>query len=189
MPNASRRKARPLPSAPPAEQRAPRRPAPPPVVVEEVREPSRIPAVGVVGVVGTIAVLGALLLLRPSGAGGADALGGRPGPTKVILGPPAPGGIGLAGAAGTTDGDPVQTPYGTVQVRITVAGGRITDIVALALPDGDRRTRRISQIAGPMLHDETLSAQSANINTISGATYTSGGYIRSLQSALDKAGR
>jgi uncharacterized protein with FMN-binding domain len=81
----------------------------------------------------------------------------------------------------------VRTPYGTVQVQITVSGGSISDVQALQLPNDRSYSRRISQVVGPILHDETLQAQSSRIQLISGATYTSTGYAMSLQSALDQA--
>jgi uncharacterized protein with FMN-binding domain len=74
-----------------------------------------------------------------------------------------------------------------VQVRITVSGGRISDITALQLPTDRRRSQQISQYAGPILRSEAIAAQSASIDTVSGATYTSQGYEQSLQSALDQA--
>jgi uncharacterized protein with FMN-binding domain len=88
----------------------------------------------------------------------------------------------------TVDGSAVDTRYGTVQVEITVSNGQLTDVVALQLPDGDRRSASISSRAEPMLRSEALSAQSASIDGVSGATYTSDGYARSLQAALDAAG-
>ncbi len=84
-------------------------------------------------------------------------------------------------------GPTVSTRFGPVQVRIEVSGGTITDIVALQLPSGGR-SGRISDIAEPMLHDEALAAQSAAIDGVSGATYTSRAYEQSLQAALDQAG-
>jgi len=79
------------------------------------------------------------------------------------------------------------TPYGPVQVQITVGGGQINDVQALSLPTGGH-SGRISNAVAPMLRSEALTAQSASINVISGATYTSIGYARSLQSAIDAAG-
>jgi uncharacterized protein with FMN-binding domain len=75
-----------------------------------------------------------------------------------------------------------------VQVRVVVSGGRLVDVEALQLPNDRSRSVRISADAGPRLRNEALQAQSANINTVSGATYTSDGYAQSLQSALDRAG-
>jgi uncharacterized protein with FMN-binding domain len=88
--------------------------------------------------------------------------------------------------SGQLTGSAVSTPYGTVQVQITVANGVITDATALQLPSGGGHTGQISAYAGPQLRSEALAAQSAHIDTVSGATYTSGGYIQSLQSALDQ---
>ncbi len=88
----------------------------------------------------------------------------------------------------TYSGDTYDTQYGPVQVRITVTGSKLTDVQALQLPQGSGRDIEIDNFAVPQLHDEAIAAQSANIDSISGATFTSEGYIRSLQSALDKAG-
>jgi uncharacterized protein with FMN-binding domain len=71
---------------------------------------------------------------------------------------------------------------------VTLTDGKITKVTALQLPDGNQRDREINDFAVPQLTQEALSAQSARIDAVSGATYTSDGYIRSLQSALDKAG-
>jgi uncharacterized protein with FMN-binding domain len=75
-----------------------------------------------------------------------------------------------------------------VQVRVTVSGGRLVDVQAVQLPTDRARSQAISSDAGPLLRNEALRAQSARINTVSGATYTSDGYAQSLQSALDRAG-
>jgi len=88
----------------------------------------------------------------------------------------------------TVDGPVVDTRFGPVQVEIVLAGNRITDVKALEYPNEARRSQFISEQALPMLHDEVVSAQSANIDTISGATYTSDAYAQSLQAALDRAG-
>jgi uncharacterized protein with FMN-binding domain len=86
------------------------------------------------------------------------------------------------------DGDTVSTRYGPVQLRITLTGGRITKITALQLPQDNPRDQEIAGFAVPQLTQEALAAQSAHIDSVSGATYTSDGYVRSLQSAIDKAG-
>ncbi|MFJ2635256.1 FMN-binding protein [Streptomyces sp. NPDC087422] len=88
----------------------------------------------------------------------------------------------------TVDGDTAQTRYGPVQLRLTLTGGKITAVKAVQLPNDNPRDGEISGFAIPQLTQETLAAQSAKIDTVSGATYTSEGYVRSLQSALDKAG-
>jgi hypothetical protein len=89
----------------------------------------------------------------------------------------------------TIDGPDVNTRYGDVQVRITIAGTRLVDTQALRLPSDRARSARISQTAGPQLRQEALQAQSAHIDAVSGASYTSAAYIESLQGALDKAGK
>lgn len=88
----------------------------------------------------------------------------------------------------TVDGPVVGTRFGSVQVEVTLDGTKIVDITALQLPNGDRRTDQISSYVEPILRTEALQAQSANIDGISGATYTSNAYARSLQAALDSAG-
>jgi uncharacterized protein with FMN-binding domain len=80
------------------------------------------------------------------------------------------------------------TVYGPVQVKITVAGGRVTAAAALEYPTETPRDQQINAYAIPRLNQEAVAAGSARIDTVSGATYTSGGYIGSLQNALDRAG-
>ncbi|MEV0906608.1 FMN-binding protein [Streptomyces hokutonensis] len=88
----------------------------------------------------------------------------------------------------TVTGDTVQTRWGPVQVKITVKNGKITDVTALQSPSDNPRDQEINSYALPQLKSEALAAQSAKIDTVSGATYTSDGYRQSLQSALDSAG-
>jgi uncharacterized protein with FMN-binding domain len=88
---------------------------------------------------------------------------------------------------GTFAGTVEETRYGPVQVQITVAGGAITDVKALQLTNAEQRSIEISNEAAPILRSEVLKAQSANVATVSGATFTTEGYLSSLQSALDKA--
>jgi uncharacterized protein with FMN-binding domain len=87
----------------------------------------------------------------------------------------------------TLTGPVLSTQYGPVQVRVTLQGDRIVDVAALQLPNDRSRSVEISNYAAPRLRDEALQAQSANIDVVSGATYTSQGYIKSLQAALDSA--
>ncbi|MCO5996756.1 FMN-binding protein [Actinoallomurus rhizosphaericola] len=89
----------------------------------------------------------------------------------------------------TVTGSTIDTRWGPVQVQVTLKDGKITKVQALQLPSGNRRDLEINNFAVPQLYQETLSAQSAQIDAVSGATYTSQGYIQSLQSALDKAGK
>jgi uncharacterized protein with FMN-binding domain len=91
-------------------------------------------------------------------------------------------------STGTTyTGAVAQTRWGPVQVAITVAGGKVTDVTVPQYPTGNGKDREINAYAVPELTQETLSAQSADIDMVSGATVTSEGYVQSLQSALDQA--
>ncbi len=92
-----------------------------------------------------------------------------------------------AKAGGSFTGTAVQTRFGTVQVQVTVKGGVITDVTALQLTDAEQRSVQISNRAAPVLRSEVLDAQSANVQTVSGATVTSDAYLTSLQGALDAA--
>jgi len=97
------------------------------------------------------------------------------------------GGGTSANGTETVTGSLISTRYGPVQVQVTITNRKITAISAVALPSGGR-SGMISSYAAPILTSEALSAQSANIDLVSGATYTSTGYEKSLQAALDKAG-
>jgi uncharacterized protein with FMN-binding domain len=85
-------------------------------------------------------------------------------------------------------GSAITTRYGVVQVKITVSGKKITNVGFAQLTAYDGRSQQINSGAAPILLQETLSAQSAHIDSVSGASYTSDGYVQSLQSAIDKAG-
>ena len=87
----------------------------------------------------------------------------------------------------TVNGPTSQTRYGPVQIQVTITGKKITAGKTLQHPSGDDRSIQIAADALPQLRAETLTAQSAQINSVSGATYTSEGYKRSLQGALDLA--
>lgn len=89
--------------------------------------------------------------------------------------------------AATFDGTQVQTRFGTVQVRVTIQDGKITEVTPLQLTDAERKSAQISSRAAPVLRSEVLQAQSANVQTIGGATVTSDAYLTSLQAALDAA--
>jgi uncharacterized protein with FMN-binding domain len=107
-----------------------------------------------------------------------------------------PAGNGVKGAGTTTSAPParrsatgalVQTPYGNVRVRVSLLGNKITNVTAVHLTDSSPTSVEISASAEPILRREALRAQSANIDLVSGATYTSEGYQTSLQAALDAA--
>jgi len=85
-------------------------------------------------------------------------------------------------------GDPESTRYGVAQVRVTVSSGKITKVEAVQLQNGDPKSQQISSYAEPILQQSVLSKQTAAVDTVSGATYTSLSYGASLQSALDKLG-
>ena len=95
--------------------------------------------------------------------------------------------VGSASAGGTFTGDVAPNRYGNVQVQISVVNGTITESTAVQAPTNDRRSVSINNRAVPSLNTETTQAQSAKIQAISGATYTSNGYEQSLQSAIDQA--
>jgi uncharacterized protein with FMN-binding domain len=95
---------------------------------------------------------------------------------------------GSSGATRTATGDAIDTRYGSAQVRVTISGGRITDVEALQLQGNDPKSVQISSSAEPQLKASALAKQSAAIDAVSGATITSASYEASLQSALDKLG-
>ena len=112
------------------------------------------------------------------------------GPTTTSGSPSSPGTSGSSSTETKTyTGSVVQTRWGPVQVQITVQGDKITMATVLQQPNGNQRDAEINGYALPILEQDTLDAQSANIDMVSGATVTSTGYVQSLQSALDQAGR
>ena len=157
-------------------------------------------------VVGTIAGLAALLSFKThsalSGGGAlpaaalpstapstsAPSTSGRSS-TATSTAPPTPGrSSSSASAPRTIAGQAIQTQYGIVQVQVVVSGPKIQNVSFLQLTADDPRSAAINGQAGPILLQQTLSAQSSQIDGVSGATYTSQGYLQSLQSALDQAG-
>ena len=132
-----------------------------------------------------------------SGTTGANsassARGTTPAPTPAAPAAPVSPATPVAPAApgapgGSFTGTSVSTQYGSVQVQVVVANGKITDVKALHLTDDGGRSVQISNSAAPILRSEVLSSQSARVSTVGGATYTSDAYLTSLQSALDQAG-
>lgn len=152
------------------------------------------------GTVATVSGVSALLALKPHtqtvvtaqvatsatpsatpGAGGSDDGSATPSASASAS----------AGAGATTKkitGDAIQTRYGPVQVEITLTGGKLTAVDVLQVPQDNPKDQQINDYAVPILNQEALTAQSASIDSVSGATYTSQGYTSSLQSALDKSG-
>ncbi|GAA0369111.1 hypothetical protein GCM10009530_18930 [Microbispora corallina] len=125
-------------------------------------------------------------------SGGSSGSSGRAAGGRASLGSGSWNGGGARAGATTGEkavtGGVADTRWGPVQVQILLSGGKVTGISVLQAPDGNSRDFAINNEALPILNDEALSAQSAQIDVVSGATYTSDGYISSLQSALDKAG-
>lgn len=140
----------------------------------------------------TLATLVGLVLLlgfktgRTPGAAPAAAAAPPAGPIPGATPTHRPSPASSRAATRTAVGQAVQIPFGVVQVRVTVHQGKITKVTAVQLPFDNPYSANVSQQAGPMLAQEVLSAQSARIDIVSGATYTSDGYAQSLQSALDK---
>jgi uncharacterized protein with FMN-binding domain len=150
---------------------------------------------------GTIGGLGAVLMITPPNlsettqiAGGipqvdptaAPSNTAKPGvqPTKKPSATVAPQPSGAKD--GTYTGDAVTIRYGIVQVKITVQGGKIVDAQAVQAPTGSND--RYTQKAVPVLREQTIAAQSANIQGVSGASFTAYGWYTSLASAIAKAG-
>jgi uncharacterized protein with FMN-binding domain len=147
----------------------------------------------ILAVAGTIAGLIALLSFQihpgPAAVGGLPAatLGPVPSPATPSARTGAAAGAGPPAGPVTTLGQAVTDQYGTIQVRIVTAGGRIRSVSFAQLAGDEELSDLINAQAGPLLLQRTLIAQSAQIDTVSGATYTSDAYRQSLQSALDKA--
>jgi uncharacterized protein with FMN-binding domain len=117
--------------------------------------------------------------------GAGDDAGAAATPTPTATAPAAP--KAQSSAAKTYTGDAVDTRWGPVQVQITVAGGKVTAAQAVQYPNNNGRDVEINSYALPVLSQEAVQKQSAQIDTVSGATVTSDGYLQSLQSALDQA--
>jgi uncharacterized protein with FMN-binding domain len=112
-----------------------------------------------------------------------------PVPTGTSTGTKTPPVTTPAGSpSGTYAGNTAQTSWGPVQVQITVSGGQITSVKALQWPNGDQRSLSIAQQSIPYLIQQTLTTKSANVLGVTGASYTSDGWRRSLASARSKAG-
>lgn len=127
---------------------------------------------------------------RPVAAGGQTAALGGAGTsqgTGTTAASSSSGSGSTAPVTATVDGAVVQTSYGNVQVRLTVTDGKVTAAEAIAYPDRGGTDVQISNYAIPILSQEAVQAQSAKIDMVSGATFTSRGYIQSLQDALDQA--
>ncbi|HXT88179.1 MAG TPA: FMN-binding protein [Trebonia sp.] len=158
---------------------------------------------------GTAAGLAALLSFKshpatfaaaqPAASPATSGATSKPAPTSAATTHPAAGksptasksqtaaGNGQAAAVRTVTGAVANTQYGPMQVQLTLTGQKITKVTVLQRTDDGAESDEIDSTAIPKLTSETLAAQSAQVNAVSGASYTSSGYIQSLQSALDKA--
>lgn len=157
------------------------------------REPSRLPVRGTIATVGTIGALALLLSFRGGPLAPAEPAVGAAAPEPLATDELLPAAVTATSGADvlagpiTISGDLVSTPWGDVQVAVTLDGSDVTDVVALALPDGDRHSAAISDYIAPILREEALATDAAPVAVVSGATYTSEAYAASLQSALDQA--
>lgn len=140
----------------------------------------------------TAAGLAALLTFKThSAAPVADTSAAPPSSSPAKAAPSAPGAPGASGAPAaatrTVTGAVANTQYGPMQVELTLTGTKITKATVLKHTDDGSESQEIDSFAIPRLESETLAAQSGSIDAVSGASYTSSGYIQSLQSALDQA--
>ncbi|NEA62895.1 FMN-binding protein [Streptomyces sp. SID12488] len=136
----------------------------------------------------TVSGMVLLLSLKPHTTPAAVTAGSASSPAPSGSSSSSSSSSGSATGTRTLTGDSVQTRYGPVQVRVTLTNGKLTDVTAVTYPQENPRDQQINSYAVPQLTREALTAQSADIDTVSGATYTSDGYRQSLQSALDSAG-
>lgn len=179
------------------------------------REPSRIPVRGAIGLLLTVGGMGLLLSFRtphPPGGDLALALADQAHPIDELIGiaspvpNEAPASAPAASPATTPSprpsmpaappeprtatlvGDVIPIRWGDVQVAVTVDGGDIVAVETLQIPLGDRRSSRINEYAEPILREQAIAIDTADVDVVSGATYTSLAYAESLQSALDQLG-
>ena len=154
----------------------------------------------ILAVTGTIAGLVALLSFKshvPSipvaatgGSGGTSSSSSSGGSTATVPGEFPQGSLAGKLSAGETavDGNAANTAYGPVQIQLIERNSKIVKVAVLVQPANTLHDIQIGAFAFPKLISETLTAQSGKIDAVSGASYTSAGYIQSLQSALDKRG-
>jgi uncharacterized protein with FMN-binding domain len=149
---------------------------------------------------GTAAGLAALLSFKTHSLAAADPAASAPATSAAGTSQPMASGASPAAskaapkasastqaATRTVAGTVASTQYGPMQVQVTLAGTKITKVTVLQRTNDGAESDQIDATAIPQLTSETLAAQSARVNAVSGASYTSSGYIQSLQSALDKA--
>jgi hypothetical protein len=140
----------------------------------------------ILAVTGTIAGLVALLSFKSHTPAVPAAAAGGTGSGPAASAATGSAGGGLPAGESAVTGQVASTAYGPVQVQLIVQSGKIVKVAILQQPTGTAHDIELGQVAFPRLISETLAAQGAKIDTVSGATYTSAGYISSLQSALDR---
>ena len=143
-------------------------------------------------VAGVAWILGYKVTPHPSGLTAAGSAQPTPPTGQVSSGPGSVGPLptptpNTAGVSGTFTGSDVPNRFGDVQIKVVVSNGHITDVQAVQLPSDRARSAYISQVAGPLLRSEVIQAQSARIDIVSGATYTSESYAQSVETALQQA--
>jgi uncharacterized protein with FMN-binding domain len=116
---------------------------------------------------------------------GSTGAGASPAPSSAASAP-ATSSAPSSSASQTITGDAIQTQFGNVQVSVSFSGKTITKITVLQVPQESGRDQEIASYSVPILQQEVLQSQSANVDSVSGATYTSEGYLQSVQSAIDK---
>jgi uncharacterized protein with FMN-binding domain len=144
---------------------------------------------------GTAAGLAALLSFKTHSPAAAAPAASTPETSTAAASPamaksaasPTTASSGAPTATRTVTGSAATTPYGPMQIKITLAGQRITKAAVVQQTNDGTESQQIDSFAIPKLTSETIAAQSARIDAVSGASYTSSGYIKSLQSALDQA--
>ena len=177
---------------------------------EEPREPTRLPVRGTIAAVGTVGALALLLSFRggplaPGDTVTAQVAEGLASDELIVATASETSGAGAVveslppvaeivtdapamAEVRTATGDAVSIRWGDVQVAVTVQAGDIIEVETLAMPMDDRRSQRINAGAEPVLREEAITYDTADVSVISGATYTSRAYATSLQSALDQVG-
>ncbi len=154
------------------------------VVAVVAYHPPQLHAVNAVGVATntgtTTTTSSGVASASPSGTTGKTGASGKGAGTPSV---PA-----ASGKSGVFAGNTANTQWGPVQVQITVTNGKITKVSALQYPNGDQRSKSIAQQSIPYLIQQTIATQSSNVAGVSGASYTSDGWRRSLASAIAKAG-
>jgi len=138
----------------------------------------------ILAVVSTTAALVLILSFKTHGTG---SLATPPAAVSSTSSTPSSSSSTTTTSSKTVTGDAVDTRFGPVQVKVTITNGKVTSATAIDYPTDTPRDQQINSYAIPTLNQEAVSAGSANISMVSGATYTSYGYVQSLQSALNKA--